>query len=200
MVNIVNGTMSIGIVIIWCFTIVGSRSSWMKLRLVSCASLLASIFLVLAAVIFSTFFDQLVIIYYFKLSKAILSKGFLIQRYKDSCFIWISIHYFYLDKMISFLSWCIKKLSKVCHKNVKLFITWEIDWFWLARIHKDHDFLSWWKLRIRKHLNIFEIIFRLSWKKTEDFLWLTTNPCMILPVKFSKSAWTDSVWQSSVLP
>ena len=62
MVNIVNGTMSIGIVIIWCFTIVGSRSSWMKLRLVSCASLLASIFLVLAAVIFSTFFDQLVIL------------------------------------------------------------------------------------------------------------------------------------------
>ena len=62
MVNIVNGTMSIGIVIFWCFTIVGSRSSWMKLRLVSCASLLASIFLVLAAVIFSTFFDQLVIL------------------------------------------------------------------------------------------------------------------------------------------
>ena len=62
LVNIVNATISIAMVLFWCFTIIGSRSSWMKLRLLSCASLLASIFLVLAAVIFGTFFDQLVIL------------------------------------------------------------------------------------------------------------------------------------------
>ena len=63
MVNIFNAVVSFSIVFIWFFTTFGSRAAWMKARLVSCASLLASIFIVLAAMIFGTFFDQLVVLH-----------------------------------------------------------------------------------------------------------------------------------------
>ena len=62
LVNVINAIISFSIVILWTFTTFGARSSWMKARLASCSSLLASIFIVLAAMIFSTFFDQLVIL------------------------------------------------------------------------------------------------------------------------------------------
>jgi hypothetical protein len=53
MVNIVNAVIAFIIIILWIFTKTGERSMWMKLRLASCASLLASIFIVLAALIFT---------------------------------------------------------------------------------------------------------------------------------------------------
>lgn len=62
MVNIANAAVAFMIIIIWSFTTTGPRSSWMKARLASCASMLASIFVVLASIIFSTYFDQLVIL------------------------------------------------------------------------------------------------------------------------------------------
>ena len=62
LVNIFNATLAFLIVLLWCVTVVGSRSTWMKVRLASSASLLASIFIVFAAMIFSTFFDQLIVL------------------------------------------------------------------------------------------------------------------------------------------
>ena len=59
-VNIINSVISFFIIGLWSFTITGERMMWMKLRLASCASLLASTFVVLATMIFSTYFDHLV--------------------------------------------------------------------------------------------------------------------------------------------
>eukprot|EP00095_Tigriopus_kingsejongensis_P007184 maker-scaffold3067_size10345-snap-gene-0.2 protein:Tk07184 transcript:maker-scaffold3067_size10345-snap-gene-0.2-mRNA-1 annotation:"predicted protein" len=60
LVNFGNALVSFLIVVSWCFTKTGSRSSWMTARLLSSISLLASIFVVISAVIFSTYFDHLV--------------------------------------------------------------------------------------------------------------------------------------------
>ena len=62
LVNVINAVISFSIVILWIFTKTGTKAGWMKARLVSCAALLASIFVVLAALIFSTYFDKLVIL------------------------------------------------------------------------------------------------------------------------------------------
>ncbi len=62
LVNIINGTLSFAIVLAWCFTRTGERTSWIRVRLMSSASLLASIFVVIAALIFSTYFDNLVVL------------------------------------------------------------------------------------------------------------------------------------------
>ena len=57
-VNVINAVIAFTIVILWIFTKTGTKAGWMKARLVSCALLLASIFVVLAALIFSTYFDR----------------------------------------------------------------------------------------------------------------------------------------------
>ena len=61
-VNIVNSIIAFVIIIIWCVTIKGERSTWMKVRLVSCVSFLGAIFMVLALLIFCTYFDKLVVL------------------------------------------------------------------------------------------------------------------------------------------
>ena len=61
-VNIVNSIIAFLIIIIWCITVKGQRSSWMKVRLASCVSFLASTFMVLALLIFGTYFDELVVL------------------------------------------------------------------------------------------------------------------------------------------
>ena len=61
-VNVINSVISFLIIGLWSFTITGERMMWMKLRLASCASLLASTFVVLATMIFSTYFDHLVML------------------------------------------------------------------------------------------------------------------------------------------
>ena len=61
-VNIVNSIIAFVIIISWCVTVKGERSTWMKVRLVSCVSFLASIFMVLALLIFCTYFDKLVVL------------------------------------------------------------------------------------------------------------------------------------------
>ncbi|XP_059098796.1 uncharacterized protein LOC131892942 [Tigriopus californicus] len=59
-VNIINAVLAFLIVITWSFTKTGSRTLWMKVRLLSSVLLLSSIFVVIASVIFSTYFDDLV--------------------------------------------------------------------------------------------------------------------------------------------
>eukprot|EP00094_Tigriopus_californicus_P001374 TCALIF_01330-PA protein Name:"Protein of unknown function" AED:0.45 eAED:0.45 QI:50/0.5/0.33/0.66/0.5/0.33/3/0/1088 len=59
-VNITNAVLAFLIVITWSFTKTGSRTLWMKVRLLSSVLLLSSIFVVIASVIFSTYFDDLV--------------------------------------------------------------------------------------------------------------------------------------------
>ncbi len=59
-VNAANAAFSFLLVLLWCCTTVGSRASWIKIRLLSSASLLASLFVVIATVIFTTYFDELV--------------------------------------------------------------------------------------------------------------------------------------------
>ena len=61
-VNIVNSIIAFLIILIWCVTVKGERSTWIKLRLVSCVSFLATIFVVLALLIFCTYFDKLVVL------------------------------------------------------------------------------------------------------------------------------------------
>lgn len=61
-VNVANASVAFLIVLTWLCTKTGERGMWMKVRLTSCASLLASIFVVIAAVIFSTYFDDLVVL------------------------------------------------------------------------------------------------------------------------------------------
>ena len=61
-VNIVNSIIAFAIIIIWCATVKGQRSTWMKVRLASCVSFLASTFMVLALLIFCTYFDELVVL------------------------------------------------------------------------------------------------------------------------------------------
>jgi hypothetical protein len=60
MVNIVNGAIAFLIVLLWCFSKSGSRQRWTKLRLMSSSSMLSSILLTIACVIFTTYFDDLV--------------------------------------------------------------------------------------------------------------------------------------------
>jgi len=60
MVNIINGAIAFLIVILWCFSKSGSRQRWTKLRLMSSSSMLSSILLTIACVIFTTYFDDLV--------------------------------------------------------------------------------------------------------------------------------------------
>ena len=62
LVNIINAILAFTIVLIWTFTTFGSRIAWMKIRLLSCASFLASIFVVLASMIFTTYFDHLLVL------------------------------------------------------------------------------------------------------------------------------------------
>ena len=61
-VNIVNSIIAFLIILIWCVTVKGERSTWIKIRLVSCVSFLATIFVVLALLIFCTYFDELVVL------------------------------------------------------------------------------------------------------------------------------------------
>ena len=61
-VNIVNSIIAFVIIIIWCVTVKGEKSTWMKVRLASCVSFLAAIFMVLALLIFCTYFDKLVVL------------------------------------------------------------------------------------------------------------------------------------------
>ena len=57
-VNVINAVIAFTIVILWSCTTTGTKAGWMKARLVSCGLLLASIFVVLAALIFTTYFDR----------------------------------------------------------------------------------------------------------------------------------------------
>ena len=59
-VNIVNGVIAFLLVLLWCFTKSGSRQRWTKFRLMSAISMLSSILLTIACVIFTTYFDELV--------------------------------------------------------------------------------------------------------------------------------------------
>ena len=59
-VNIANGVASLLLVLLWCFTRTGYRQQWTKLRLLSAVSMLASILLTIACVVFTTYFDELV--------------------------------------------------------------------------------------------------------------------------------------------
>ena len=59
-VNIVNGAVAFAIILLWCCTKSGSRQGWTKLRLASAISMLASILLTIACVVFTTYFDELV--------------------------------------------------------------------------------------------------------------------------------------------
>ena len=61
-VNIGNAVLSYGIVLLWIFSKTGDRSVWMRARLLSSITLLVGIFVVIAAVIFSTYFDDLVLL------------------------------------------------------------------------------------------------------------------------------------------
>jgi len=59
-VNIINGVIAFILVLLWCLTKTGSRQRWTKLRLLSATSMLSSILLTIACVIFTTYFDELV--------------------------------------------------------------------------------------------------------------------------------------------
>ena len=59
-VNIANGFGAFALVLLWCFTRTGYRQQWTKLRLLSAVSMLASILLTIACVVFTTYFDELV--------------------------------------------------------------------------------------------------------------------------------------------
>ena len=60
LINILNGVVAFTIIIVWCFTKEGSREKWTKLRLFSSTSMLSSILLTIASVIFTTYFDDLI--------------------------------------------------------------------------------------------------------------------------------------------
>ena len=60
LINILNGGVAFLIVIVWCVTKEGSRASWTKIRLFSSTSMLSTILLTIAAVIFTTYFDGLI--------------------------------------------------------------------------------------------------------------------------------------------
>ena len=60
LVNIINGIVAFLIVFIWCITKEGSRAKWTKLRLLSSTSMLSTILLTIACVIFTTYFDGLI--------------------------------------------------------------------------------------------------------------------------------------------
>ena len=59
-VNIANGSGAFALVLLWCFTRTGNRQQWTKVRLLSGVSMLASILLTIACVVFTTYFDELV--------------------------------------------------------------------------------------------------------------------------------------------
>ena len=61
-VNMVNGVFAFLLVLTWCLTKSGDRGMWIKARLFNACSMLGSIFIVLAAVIFTTYFDDLVVL------------------------------------------------------------------------------------------------------------------------------------------
>ena len=60
LINLVNGGGAFLIVIVWCVTKEGSRSSWTKIRLFSSSMMLSTILLTIACVIFTTYFDGLI--------------------------------------------------------------------------------------------------------------------------------------------
>ena len=62
LVNVGNAVFAFSIVVLWCVTKSGKKVTWMKARLVSSISMLACIFVAIAAVIFSTHFDELVVL------------------------------------------------------------------------------------------------------------------------------------------
>ena len=60
LINLLNGGGAFIIVIVWCVTKEGSRSSWTKIRLFSSSMMLSTILLTIACVIFTTYFDGLI--------------------------------------------------------------------------------------------------------------------------------------------
>ena len=60
LINIINGSFAFFIIFLWCFTKEGSRAKWTKLRLLSASSMLSTILLTIACVIFTTYFDDLI--------------------------------------------------------------------------------------------------------------------------------------------
>ena len=58
--NRINAVFAFAIVIVWVFSNGGSRRNWIKARLLSAFGMLATIFVVLAALILTTYFDDLV--------------------------------------------------------------------------------------------------------------------------------------------
>lgn len=60
--NVGNAAVAFLLVLAWCFSRTGERGLWMRLRLFSSVSLLAGLFMVIAVAIFTTYFDQLVVL------------------------------------------------------------------------------------------------------------------------------------------
>jgi hypothetical protein len=60
LVNMFNAVVAFLIILLWFFTKTGDRATWIKLRLINACSMLGSIFLALAAIIFTTYFEDLV--------------------------------------------------------------------------------------------------------------------------------------------
>ena len=60
LINIINGAVAFFLVFLWCVTKEGSRAKWTKLRLLISSSMLFSILLTIACVIFTTYFDDLI--------------------------------------------------------------------------------------------------------------------------------------------
>ncbi len=62
-VNSASAALSFATVLIWCCTVSGSKSGWTRVRLSTSILLLAGIFVAIASIIFSTYFDELVVLH-----------------------------------------------------------------------------------------------------------------------------------------